>query len=152
MHTQTLRETGRAETQPQPEPSPPASTAAASAEEPTETPAAEPSFWVSDSAANQLNAINAKSNTTKKLRVTVESGGCHGFQYKMELTDEYDPAEDILITKNNATIVIDTTSLDFVNGSTLDYVEELIGSSFQVTDNPRAESSCGCKTSFNVKF
>ncbi|KAJ3008564.1 [4Fe-4S] proteins maturation [Thoreauomyces humboldtii] len=86
------------------------------------------------------------------LRVTVESGGCHGFQYKMDLTTEKDDTEDIVFALDGAEVVVDATSLDFVAGSTLDYVEELIGSSFQVTNNPKAESSCGCKTSFNVKF
>ncbi|KAJ3153498.1 [4Fe-4S] proteins maturation [Geranomyces variabilis] len=86
------------------------------------------------------------------LRVTVESGGCHGFQYKMELTTETDPEDDTVFDLDGARVVVDSVSLDFVGGSTLDYVEELIGSSFQVTNNPKAESSCGCKTSFNVKF
>ncbi|KAI8588103.1 hypothetical protein BDZ88DRAFT_423187 [Geranomyces variabilis] len=107
---------------------------------------------VSQNAANRINEINKRTNSSKMLRVTVESGGCHGFQYKMELTTETDPEDDTVFDLDGARVVVDSVSLDFVGGSTLDYVEELIGSSFQVTNNPKAESSCGCKTSFNVKF
>ncbi|TPX72122.1 hypothetical protein SpCBS45565_g00673 [Spizellomyces sp. 'palustris'] len=85
------------------------------------------------------------------LRITVESGGCHGFQYKMELTAQMED-DDVVFENDGAKVAVDTISLDLINGSTLDYVEELIGSSFQVVNNPKAESSCGCKTSFNVKL
>ncbi|KAI8917111.1 iron-sulfur assembly protein IscA-like 2, mitochondrial-like protein [Powellomyces hirtus] len=114
---------------------------------PSATP--EPVLLVSPSAAK---AINKKSGSNSMLRVTVESGGCHGFQYKMDLTTEMDDVDDTVFELDGARVVVDAISLDFVAGSTLDYVEELIGSSFQVTNNPKAESSCGCKTSFNVKF
>ncbi|KND01043.1 iron-sulfur cluster assembly accessory protein [Spizellomyces punctatus DAOM BR117] len=109
------------------------------------------SLSVSDAAAKQLHAINRKANTNNMLRITVESGGCHGFQYKMELTTQMED-DDVVFENDGAKVVVDTISLDLINGSTLDYVEELIGSSFQVVNNPKAESSCGCKTSFNVKL
>ncbi|KAI9105628.1 hypothetical protein DFS34DRAFT_644431 [Phlyctochytrium arcticum] len=106
---------------------------------------------VSDNAASQLHKINKKANTNKMLRVAVDSGGCHGFQYKMELTDEVEE-DDIIFENQGAKVVVDPVSLDMVGGSVLDYVEQLIGASFQIVDNPRAETSCGCKTSFNIKM
>ncbi|TPX62121.1 hypothetical protein PhCBS80983_g00668 [Powellomyces hirtus] len=111
-----------------------------------------PQLAVSHSAAKQINAINKRSKSNKMLRVAVDSGGCHGFQYKMELTTDMDDTDDTVFDLDGARVVVDSVSMDFVAGSTLDYVEELIGSSFQIINNPKAESSCGCKTSFNVKF
>ncbi|KAJ3149315.1 [4Fe-4S] proteins maturation [Geranomyces michiganensis] len=130
-------------------PSPAITTATSIPEAP---PSANPVLVVSQNAANRINEINKRTKSEKMLRVTVESGGCHGFQYKMELTAETDPEDDTVFDLDGARVVVDSVSLDFVGGSTLDYIEELIGSSFQVTNNPKAESSCGCKTSFNIKF
>ncbi|KAI9002710.1 hypothetical protein BC832DRAFT_560666 [Gaertneriomyces semiglobifer] len=104
-----------------------------------------------ESAAKQLDAINRRKGLSQALRVTVESGGCHGFQYKFELTDEVEE-DDIIFEREGARVIVDPGSLELISGSTVDYVEELIGSSFQVIGNPKAETSCGCKTSFNVKI
>lgn len=84
------------------------------------------------------------------LRVAVDAGGCHGFQYKMELTHNAEK-DDVIFEKDGQRICVDPLTLDMIQGSKVDYVEELIGSSFQVVDNPKAESSCGCKISFNLK-
>ncbi|KAJ3409642.1 hypothetical protein HDV05_004322 [Chytridiales sp. JEL 0842] len=97
----------------------------------------------------RINAINAKQNTTDAFRISVDAGGCHGYQYVLGLTKEI-TEEDVVFEKDGAKVVVDTVSLELINGSTLEFVEELIGSSFQVVGNPNAESSCGCKTSFNV--
>lgn len=112
------------------------------------------------------------SNPDLALRIQVESGGCHGFQYLMSLvtipakdaegsspvTEEdsifrYTPDEaDSGSVTQSPRIVLDEPSLELLNGSKVDFVSELIGSSFQITDNPHATSSCGCGTSFDVKI
>lgn len=89
------------------------------------------------------------------LRVYVDAGGCSGFQYQFELDQEFDEEEDrTLITSaidGSKRIVTDEASLAFLKGSTLDYVQEMIRSSFAVIDNPQSESACGCGSSFAVK-
>ncbi|KAI9352088.1 hypothetical protein BDR26DRAFT_324047 [Obelidium mucronatum] len=108
---------------------------------------------VADSAAKRINFINSKGGSTavpQAFRISVDSGGCHGYQYVMGLTKEVNPEEDVIFEKDGAKVVVDKISLDLCHGSTLEFVEELIGSSFQVVGNPKAESSCGCKISFNV--
>ncbi|KAI8929469.1 hypothetical protein BC831DRAFT_443723 [Entophlyctis helioformis] len=109
-----------------------------------------PAVTVSERAAKQILAINTKDGTQHALRVMVDSGGCHGFQYKMELTAQTND-DDLVFERDGARVVIDAMSLDMLNGSTVDFVDELIGSSFQIVGNPNAETSCGCKTSFNLK-
>ncbi|KAH0537047.1 hypothetical protein GP486_008844, partial [Trichoglossum hirsutum] len=89
------------------------------------------------------------------LRVTVESGGCHGFQYLMSLTDAVSAADDTVFEAPDGTgarVVMDEPSLELLKGSKIDYTVELIGSQFKIVDNPLATSSCGCGTSFDVKF
>ncbi|KAJ8324168.1 [4Fe-4S] proteins maturation, variant 2 [Batrachochytrium dendrobatidis] len=109
-----------------------------------------PHVAISEQAAKRIREINLNDQTDMALRVLVDSGGCHGFQYKLELTQESQP-DDILFEKDGARVLVDAMSLDMLNGSTVDFVDELIGSSFQVVGNPNAETSCGCKTSFNLK-
>jgi iron-sulfur cluster assembly accessory protein len=91
------------------------------------------------------------SNPHLALRIAVESGGCHGFQYTISLTDSYNVAEgeDTLFQDkgSSARVVMDESSLELLRGSTVDYTMELIGSQFKVL-NPMATSSCGCGTSF----
>jgi len=112
-------------------------------------------------ASSRLQAIQAAddsegdsegdSKSSLALRITVESGGCHGFQYTISLSDKIDPAEDSLFTDEDtgARIVLDGPSLELLKGSTVDYTQELIGSQF-VVKNPLATSSCGCGTSFDI--
>ncbi|KAJ3192515.1 [4Fe-4S] proteins maturation [Irineochytrium annulatum] len=97
----------------------------------------------------QLNRINSQTKSSQALRVLIEAGGCHGYQYVMSLTDAV-AEDDVTFEKDGAKVVVDEVSLKLVEGSTLEYVNELIGSSFQLTGNPKAESSCGCKTSFSI--
>ena len=82
------------------------------------------------------------------FRITVLGGGCAGFQYKFDF-DKKKNDDDILIKTNKISVLIDKISLGLINGSKIDYVDELIGSSFKVT-NPKASSSCGCGTSFSL--
>jgi|TARA_B100000902_G_C27213473_1_gene865684 iron-sulfur cluster assembly accessory protein len=82
------------------------------------------------------------------LRVAVQGGGCSGFQYDISLEDHISQ-DDLVLTSNQAKVVIDPISLGFLSGSVIDYEEELIGSKF-VVNNPNATSSCGCGTSFSL--
>lgn len=93
------------------------------------------------------------SNPELVLRVSVESGGCHGFQYLMSLVDmsSVSKEEDTLFQgRDGARVVMDEPSLELLTGSKVDYTMELIGSQFKIVGNPRATSSCGCGTSFDV--
>lgn len=94
--------------------------------------------------------INQKSNQKQAFRIAVDAGGCHGYQYVLGLTSEPPSKDDVVFQKDGAEVYIDDVSLGLISGSSLEYVEELIGSSFQIVGNPNAESSCGCKASFNV--
>ena len=87
------------------------------------------------------------------LRVFVDAGGCSGFQYQFEIDNEFDDDEDIVVVslEDKPRIVIDETSMGFLNGATLDYVIEMIKSSFVIKDNPQSESACGCGSSFAMK-
>ena len=82
------------------------------------------------------------------FRITVQGGGCAGFQYKFDF-DNQKNVDDIILKTKRVTVIIDTTSLELIKGSKIDYVNELIGSSFKIT-NPQASSSCGCGTSFSL--
>jgi iron-sulfur cluster insertion protein len=103
---------------------------------------------VSPSAAARINAITATEEANKLLRISVEGGGCSGFQYKFDLVSAPDP-EDLVVEQQGATVLVDPISLPFLTGAELDYVQELIGASFKV-NNPNAQASCGCGTSFTV--
>jgi iron-sulfur cluster assembly 2 len=96
------------------------------------------------------------------LRVYVDAGGCSGFQYQFELDSDFDRDDDIVVVSatnelsstnqaRSPRIVTDATSLEFLEGATLDYVVEMIKSSFVVRDNPQSESACGCGSSFARK-
>lgn len=100
--------------------------------------------------------MSHESNPDLALRVSVESGGCHGFQYLMSLTNvsSLSPEEDTVFEDNGgsgAKIVMDEPSLELLKGSQVDYTMELIGSQFKIVGNPAATSSCGCGTSFDIK-
>ncbi|KAI7907363.1 uncharacterized protein BX663DRAFT_495656 [Cokeromyces recurvatus] len=113
---------------------------------------AEDGIGITEKAVKQLKIIQQKENDTEQmLRILVDSGGCHGYQNKMELTKTVDE-EDIIFEKEGVRVVIDNVSLQFLRGSVLDYVQELIGSTFQVIDNPNAKHSCGCNISYDIDF
>ncbi|KAH7244327.1 uncharacterized protein BKA55DRAFT_573657 [Fusarium redolens] len=130
---------------------------------------------ITERAAKRLNKIMEKDgNPNLALRIQVESGGCHGFQYLMSLVtlpakdaaewssivneddtifqyipDDADPATT---SEEGPKIILDEPSLDLLKGSKVDFTMELIGSQFKITDNPLATSSCGCGTSFDIKM
>jgi iron-sulfur cluster assembly accessory protein len=99
-------------------------------------------------AAARVAAIAARQGKAAILRLSVEGGGCAGFQYRFGLADQVEP-DDKITTQDGVTLVVDETSLELVRGSAVDYVESLGGAAFQVT-NPNAASGCGCGTSFSV--
>ena len=103
---------------------------------------------LSASAAQQINVIMAKQNMDKFLRVSVEGGGCSGFQYKFDFADSPED-DDIILERDGARVLIDSVSLEFLAGSEIDYARELIGSAFKIK-NPNAVAACGCGTSFSV--
>lgn len=105
------------------------------------------SLNISNSCVERLNKI-APAGTF--LRITVDGGGCSGFQYRFDLDSKF-TEDDIIIEKEGAKVVVDNISLDFLRGSTVEYHEELIRSAFRIADNPQADSKCSCGTSFSIK-
>jgi iron-sulfur cluster assembly accessory protein len=103
---------------------------------------------LTDRAARRIAEIVAGEPKTPLLRVSVEGGGCSGFQYKFDLVDDRE-ADDLVIEKGGAKVLIDPVSLGFLAGSQIDFVDELIGASFKI-NNPQATASCGCGTSFSL--
>jgi iron-sulfur cluster assembly accessory protein len=101
---------------------------------------------VTERAARRIGEILGQEPAGTMLRVSVEGGGCSGFQYKFD-TERERTASDIVIEKSGATVLIDPVSLNYMVGSEIDFVDDLIGSSFKV-NNPKATASCGCGTSF----
>ncbi|KAJ9649560.1 [4Fe-4S] proteins maturation [Coniosporium apollinis] len=117
----------------------------------------EMTMTITPRASRRLSEIARKDNKPETcLRISVESGGCHGFQYLMSLTttDKVSREEDTLFEADDGTgakVVLDEPSLELLKGSKVDYTMELIGSQFKIVDNPLATSSCGCGTSFDIK-
>lgn len=103
---------------------------------------------LTDAAAGRIVAILASEPDKIALRVAVEGGGCSGFSYNIDLTDSRNE-DDIVISKSGATVLIDELSLVYMGGSVIDFVDDLIGQSFQIR-NPNAVASCGCGTSFSL--
>jgi iron-sulfur cluster assembly accessory protein len=101
---------------------------------------------VTERAAQKIGEILRREPVGTMLRVSVEGGGCSGFQYRFD-TERERAADDIAIEKSGATVLIDPMSLSYMTGSEIDFVDDLIGSSFKV-NNPQATASCGCGTSF----
>ena len=90
----------------------------------------------------------AKHGFDKYLRVAVEGGGCSGFQYTFDFADAPN-ADDLVLERDGAKVLIDEMSLEFIEGSEIDYANELIGAAFKI-NNPNATANCGCGTSFSV--
>jgi iron-sulfur cluster insertion protein len=108
----------------------------------------EPSITISQSAAKRIVELVSEDENAALFRVSVEGGGCSGFQYNFELIESAAP-DDILIERDGATIAIDPTSVPFIAGSEIDFIDELIGAQFKIS-NPNATASCGCGTSFSI--
>ena len=100
------------------------------------------------SAAKRVAAIAQKQAKPAILRLSVEGGGCSGFQYKFGLTDGAD-GDDMVSETEGVRLVVDPVSLDLVAGSTVDFVESLGGAAFKV-ENPQAAAGCGCGSSFGI--
>lgn len=103
---------------------------------------------LSPSAAARVAAIAEKQGKPAILRLSVEGGGCSGFQYQFGLAEE-PKDDDIVAETNEVRLVVDPVSFDLVSGCTVDFVESLGGSAFQV-ENPNATAGCGCGTSFSI--
>ena len=103
---------------------------------------------LSASAAKQINTIIAAQGKPGVLRIGVIGGGCSGFSYTFDLTETAN-SDDLVIERDGASVVIDEASLPFLEGSEIDYVDELIGASFKI-HNPNATAACGCGTSFSI--
>ena len=104
-------------------------------------------FDVSNNAIERIKEISFKENQ-EYFRISVDGGGCQGFSYKFNF-DKKINKEDKIFKFKSVKILIDPTSLNFLKGSKLDFVNDIIGSYFKVT-NPNATSTCGCGTSFSV--
>lgn len=103
---------------------------------------------VSPRAAKRIAQILRAEERPVALRLQVTGGGCSGFQYNFALDGERQD-DDLVIEQDGATILIDSLSLDFLKGSEIDFIDDLIGAAFKV-NNPNATASCGCGTSFSV--
>lgn len=124
---------------------PPASAGVSPAAAPT---AVKAPLTVTDRAARRIGDLLKNEGADALFRVSVEGGGCSGFQYKFEV-DHTRAADDNLIERDGARVVVDQVSLGYIIGAQLDFVDDLAGSSFRVS-NPNATASCGCGTSFTV--
>lgn len=107
-----------------------------------------PDIALTSSAAARVATIAAKQGKPAILRLAVDGGGCSGFQYRFGFADSVE-ADDTVAERDGVRLVVDSVSLDLVRGAAVDYVEELGGAAFRVT-NPNAASGCGCGSSFSV--
>ncbi|MDQ4087632.1 MAG: iron-sulfur cluster assembly accessory protein [Pseudomonadota bacterium] len=107
----------------------------------------EPEIILTENAAKRVASIAARQSKPPILRLSVDGGGCAGFTYKFELSQRAD--EDTVAETDGVELVVDPVSLDLVRGSAVDFVEDLGGAAFRVT-NPNAASGCGCGSSFSV--
>jgi iron-sulfur cluster assembly accessory protein len=101
---------------------------------------------VSERAARRIGEILKGEPSGTMLRVSVEGGGCSGFQYKFDM-EHAKANDDLVISRDGAVVLIDPVSVNYMAGSEIDFVDDLIGASFKVK-NPQAKASCGCGTSF----
>jgi iron-sulfur cluster assembly accessory protein len=103
---------------------------------------------ISERAARRIGEILRNEGDGAMLRISVEGGGCSGFQYKFDV-DRARADDDMVIERENAVVLVDSASVPFLAGSEVDFVDDLIGASFRV-NNPNATASCGCGTSFSI--
>ncbi len=112
----------------------------------TETETA--SVTLSERAAKRIVKILSREPGGTALRISVSGGGCSGFQYGFDL-DATRTADDVIVERDGAVVLIDSVSLPYMGGSEIDFIDDLIGQSFQI-HNPNATASCGCGTSFSI--
>ena len=108
----------------------------------------EASVTISERAARRIGEILKTEGDGAMLRISVEGGGCSGFQYKFDV-ERARAEDDLVISREGAVVLVDPASVPFLAGSELDFVDDLIGASFRVV-NPNATASCGCGTSFSI--
>jgi iron-sulfur cluster assembly accessory protein len=101
---------------------------------------------VTERAARRIGEILGREPPGTMLRVSVDGGGCSGFQYKFDM-ERARADDDLVISRDGATVLIDVVSLNYLAGSEIDFVDDLIGAAFKI-NNPKATASCGCGTSF----
>jgi iron-sulfur cluster insertion protein len=106
------------------------------------------SITVSAEAAAQIARIIASEGEAKMLRVSVSGGGCSGFQYGFDLVDQKND-DDLAIERNGITVLVDSISQNYMEGSEIHFADDLIGAAFQIR-NPNAQSECGCGNSFSL--
>jgi iron-sulfur cluster assembly accessory protein len=103
---------------------------------------------MTERAARRIGEILKAEPAGSMLRVSVEGGGCSGFQYKFGF-EQTKATDDLVLAQSGATVLIDPVSVKYMAGAEIDYVDDLIGASFKV-NNPVATASCGCGTSFSI--
>ena len=103
---------------------------------------------LTERAAKRINEIMAGEPAGSMLRISVNGGGCSGFQYAFDV-DRSTQDDDVVVERDGARVLVDAVSLQYMDGSVIDFVDDLIGQSFQIR-NPNAVASCGCGTSFAV--
>jgi iron-sulfur cluster assembly accessory protein len=104
---------------------------------------------ITDNAFSRVAKITGGEATPSALRVSVEGGGCSGFSYKFDIVPAAANPDDLVFSRHGATILIDELSVVYMKGSVVDFVDDLMGQAFKIT-NPNAVASCGCGTSFSV--
>ncbi|OQU80290.1 hypothetical protein SORBI_3007G105900 [Sorghum bicolor] len=124
----------------------------AAIERASQSPAEAQAVRMTEGCVRRLKELHAKEPSAegKMLRLSVEAGGCSGFQYSFALDDKKN-SDDRVFETDGVKLVVDDISYDFVKGATVDYEEELIRSAFVVSTNPSAVGGCSCKSSFMVK-
>ncbi len=107
-----------------------------------------PGIILTERAARRINEIMASEPAGSMLRISVSGGGCSGFQYAFDV-DRTRQDDDLVIERDGATVLVDEVSIQYMDGSVIDFVDDLIGQSFKI-ENPQATASCGCGTSFSL--
>ena len=103
---------------------------------------------LTERAARRINEIMAQEPGGSMLRISVNGGGCSGFQYAFDV-EATRQDEDLVIERDGATVLVDDISIQYIDGSVIDFVDDLMGQSFKI-ENPHAIASCGCGTSFSL--
>ncbi len=103
---------------------------------------------ISESAAKRIAFLMQQEDSNAKLRVSVQGGGCSGFQYGFDFEQDIND-DDLVLERDGAVVLIDEMSLEFMQGAEIDYVDDVMAAAFKI-NNPNASASCGCGTSFSI--
>jgi len=111
------------------------------------------SVVLTERSANRIKALREKrGGGPLALRLAVEGGGCSGFSYVFDVTEKPPNPDDVIFEAHGERLIVDETSLELIDGSKVDFTEDLLRRSFEVVNNPNAESACGCGSSFAAKM